>query len=245
MDQDGIELTALAEVEVEEIQHGFTDDLELTTFMHPNTAEAIGGSSRTFLPDDQKLARYSDPDSEEQSTQAFINSQSLIPTDPNHITPWEEMGDKSDQGGVSRAMTLALGSLIASIEGEERETDQESIIDERRERVKSWLFSAAQHGLKATSCTSQGYSSVDSLIEKGKYEVPLEVIDYLSTIRRGTKKEDRKIRKAAETIGDWLEVDLTYKDAGRRQKAFESREEDAKERARKLEEYTALWTSRW
>lgn len=119
MDEDGIELTNLAEVEIEDIEHGSTDEIELTTFMHPNTAEAIGGSSRTFLPHDQKMARYSNLDSEQQSTQAFIVSQSLIPTDPNHTTPWEEMNDKSDQWGVSRAITLALGSLIASI-GEHR-----------------------------------------------------------------------------------------------------------------------------
>ena len=247
MIDDSVELTNLTTVEVgvENIKHDPMEGSELTTFTHTLTVGTIEESSSTFFPHELKANTHGKISLEQQTTRAFIGSQSLTPTDHNLTSSWEEMEEKPAEGGVPRTISLALGSLIASIEEEERETDEESIIDQTRERVRSWLFSAAQHGLKATSCNSQGHSSVDRLIEKGKYEVPLEVIDYLSTIRRGTKREDRKIRKAAETIGDWLEVDLTYKDAGRRQKAFESREEDAKERARKMEDLKKLWTSRW
>ena len=246
MNENSVELTDPAEVEVgiEDIKHDPTDGFELTTFAHAHTAETTDDSSRTILPLELRQTRHRNTGLNQQSTEAFIDSQSLTPTDHNLTSSWEEMEDKPAEGGVPRTISLALGTLIVSIE-EERETDGSSGMYQEREHIKSWLFSAAQHGPKATSCSSQSHSSVDSLIKTGRYEVPLEVIDYLSTIRRGTKREDRKIRKAAGTIGDWLEVDLTYKDADRRQKAFGSREEDAKERARKLEDHKKLWTSRW
>lgn len=246
MIEDSVELTNLATVEtgVENTKHDSIEGFELTTFTHAHTAEITEDSSRTFLPLEPKQTRNGNTGLNQQSTRAFIDSQSLTPTDNNLTSSWEEMEEKPAEWGVPRTISLALGTLIVSIE-EERETDGSSGMYQEREHIKSWLFSATQHGLKATSCNSQGHSSVDSLIAKGKYEVPLEVIDYLSTIRWGTKREDRKIRKAAETIGDWLEVDLTYKDAGRRQKALEAREEDEREEARKLEDHKKLWTSRW
>jgi hypothetical protein len=56
---------------------------------------------------------------------------------------------------------------------------------------------------------------------------------------------DRKIRKAAITARSWLEIDLTYGDADRRQKAYEAREEEGKNELKKLGEHEKVWTSRW
>lgn len=68
-----------------------------------------------------------------------------------------------------------------------------------------------------------------------------------STIRQLTEmrsKRDVETREAARTIGDWLDLDLTFDDPARRQREGEEAE-DARVRYEKDEQVRKIWYGHW